>query len=507
MLEENSFAGSLFKNTKLPTPPGIALKILEILKKPDPGIQEVADVIALDPPMSLEILKIVNSPFYGLSHRVSSVFRAVQLLGLRAVTNLALGFSLIRGFAPDSAGFNHSEFWEYSLRTALSCRLISRKILPVFAEDAFFLGLLHNIGILTLMTCWPDAYQRVLHQVNVRGDGDFVNAENGVLGFNHMQVGGFLAKSWGLSEDIAVPIEFHHSPQAISLSSERIQEITKILHLATLFVDFFHSPARGPHLSFIDYTARRYRFHDRIDVDEILFEIGEQSKDILPIFGLRLKDETEYYQIIESAREMLIRASKEFIDDYIEQRKEIEGLNQQVRTDGLSGLCNYKWFQELFSQELSRAQRYRQPLSLMMADLDDFKSVNDMHGHPAGDVVIREVANCLREQLRESDVPARYGGEEFAIILPQTPLLKAVGVAERLMESVRKVSVLHCGSPIRTSMSIGIAALQDGEDIDASEMIERADQALREAKKTGKDRYALHSSTPRGKRPTKLQRD
>ena len=228
-------------------------------------------------------------------------------------------------------------------------------------------------------------------------------------------------------------------------------------------------------------------------MDEILFEIGEQSKDILPIFGLRLKDETEYYQIIESAREMLIRASKDYIGQYIEQRKEIEALNQQVRTDGLSGLCNYQWFHELFSQELSRAQRYSQPLSLIMGDLDNFKSVNDLYGHPAGDAVIREVANCLREQLRKSDVPARYGGEEFAIILPQTPLPKAVGVAERLLKSIRKISILHCGSPIRISMSIGISALQDGENVDADEMIERADQALRKAKKTGKDRYALYS--------------
>ena len=134
---------------KLPTLPGIALKILEVVKKPNSNLNEIADIISSDPPLTVEILKTINSPLFGLSSKITTVPRAVSMLGIDAVKNLALSFSLIKANRNGKNNFlDFSGYWKDSLVGAVSARLIAKKICPDGADDAFFLGLLHNIGIL-----------------------------------------------------------------------------------------------------------------------------------------------------------------------------------------------------------------------------------------------------------------------------------------------------------------------------------------------------------------------
>jgi len=194
---------------RLPTLPGIAMRILETVARPDADMADIAEIIATDPPLSAEVLKIVNSPIYGLNTKITSVQRAVTVLGTTAVKNLALSFSIIRanhGAKGDS--FDYALFWKNSLIAAMACRLLASRILPQFAEDAFFLGLLHNIGILCLVRCMPDQYRMVLHEMD-RSGCDFQEAEIQILGFTHMEVGQHLLRFWGLPEIFDLPLRHH----------------------------------------------------------------------------------------------------------------------------------------------------------------------------------------------------------------------------------------------------------------------------------------------------------
>lgn len=179
---------------------------------------------------------------------------------------------------------------------------------------------------------------------------------------------------------------------------------------------------------------------------------------------------------------------------------ELEAANEELgrlaRTDGLTGLANHRAFHEHLARELDRARRYGQPLSLLMIDVDHFKVYNDTHGHPAGDRVLRRIAELFRRRLRSVDIAARYGGEEFGLILPATPLEAATRVAEQLVAAVRETA-FEGGQEQprgRVTISAGVARW-DGKEAPAG-LLERADAAMYEAKQTGRDQARIATASP-----------
>lgn len=158
--------------------------------------------------------------------------------------------------------------------------------------------------------------------------------------------------------------------------------------------------------------------------------------------------------------------------------------------DGLTGLFNRRYFEEALWQELHRAERYRMPLSLIMADIDHFKRYNDTHGHPKGDEALKTVADILTETTRRADVVARYGGEELVLILPLTPKDSARLVAEKLRAAIANAAFPEG----RLTISFGVATYpQDGSS--APDLIKAADDALYQAKRAGRNRVVV-ASTP-----------
>lgn len=185
---------------KLPTLPGIAIKILEAVQDKNSGLKELADILSTDPPLSAEVLRLINSPYYGLNSRITSVTHAVNLLGATTVKNLALSFSVIKCFQSDDAeGFDYTQYWKDSLFSAVTMKLIIGKMNRQLADDAFFLGLLHDIGILTLNQCMHDQYSLVLTEMD-KNQSTYQDMENQVLGFTHMEIGSLLVKKWGLPD-------------------------------------------------------------------------------------------------------------------------------------------------------------------------------------------------------------------------------------------------------------------------------------------------------------------
>jgi diguanylate cyclase (GGDEF)-like protein len=173
-----------------------------------------------------------------------------------------------------------------------------------------------------------------------------------------------------------------------------------------------------------------------------------------------------------------------------------ELVQRQAVTDELTGLLNHRRLQQVLAQALSDADRTRQPVALVMIDIDDFKRVNDTHGHQQGDRVLREVARVLQAESRPHDHAGRYGGEELALVLPATTLDAAAVVAERVRQAIGALSLaLPAGGTIAITASLGIAAAPDCAR-DREALIEAADGALYAAKHAGKNQTAHAPATP-----------
>jgi diguanylate cyclase (GGDEF)-like protein len=163
-------------------------------------------------------------------------------------------------------------------------------------------------------------------------------------------------------------------------------------------------------------------------------------------------------------------------------RRAMQQLALLAATDGLTGLSNHRAFQERLAQECARAERHQAAPALLMLDVDHFKQYNDAFGHPAGDAVLRRVADVLRRETRAEDMAARYGGEEFAILLPDVPAACAEDAAERVRTAVGGE---HWDlRPI--TVSVGIGVWQPG--LPPSALVKRADDALYLSKQRGRDR-------------------
>jgi two-component system, cell cycle response regulator len=164
-----------------------------------------------------------------------------------------------------------------------------------------------------------------------------------------------------------------------------------------------------------------------------------------------------------------------------------EEIYRMTIVDGLTQIHNKRYLNEALDREVLRARRHQRDLCVLMFDIDFFKRINDRFGHLAGDYVLRELAKVVQERIRRDEVLARYGGEEFCIVLPETPLPGAAALAEDLRERVDKHVFVFQGERMPVTISVG-CALMSAADRTAADLIQRADEKLYEAKRSGRNR-------------------
>ncbi|MDR6981446.1 diguanylate cyclase (GGDEF)-like protein [Rheinheimera pacifica] len=184
------------------------------------------------------------------------------------------------------------------------------------------------------------------------------------------------------------------------------------------------------------------------------------------------------------------------VTDVAVSRIELESMNgrlqQLSKTDYLTQLFNRGHWEESLNQEYKRLQRYPHQSTLLMCDIDHFKRVNDTYGHSAGDLVIQQIADAVRKNLRATDIAGRYGGEEYAILLVETNLEQAAHLAERLRKSVEQLSIKYNSQILKVTLSIGLAE-HNKDMVNYRQWLEAADKALYRSKADGRNRVTCYS--------------
>lgn len=225
----------------LPTPPIVFEQIQKVLNNPDTSVGDVASILSEDPAMSVKVLKLTNSAFYGLQREIDSVKHAVMIIGLEAVRNLVLSASVLNMFKANEGNKEyHETFWRHSLSAAFACRLVAKNFRrgEIFNPDpAFSTGLIHDIGKMIICCFMQDEHEKIVAAMAENPDKSEYQIESQILGFDHAQLGRELALNWKLPDRMADAIGFHHNPTAPNDSEDFAYLISLgdyVAHMSTI---------------------------------------------------------------------------------------------------------------------------------------------------------------------------------------------------------------------------------------------------------------------------------
>jgi diguanylate cyclase (GGDEF)-like protein len=482
----------LAKCVDLPSLPAVAIQILSLCHRDEPDMGQIAKLISSDPALTAKILRLTNSPMYGLKNEIRSVSHAICLLGLSAIRPLALSFSLVNGLkSKDKKAFTW--FWKRSLMTAVAARELAQAKGFRLVEEAFMAGLLQDIGILALRQLVGTDYASIARE-GVRHD-ILAEAEMEVFGEDHASIGGWLTERWKLPAILCTAITYSHTPEKLPANIHAdIRLLVEIVAVAAEVADVWIEADAVKATESLRLFAFRILGIDDQRLDLILQTVGTRSLEVARYFELEIGSTQELSVIADQAKETLLMLALSASQQAMNAQEAIGSLEaktrtleQEVRQDALTGLFNRGYFDQVFGQAVAMVKNNGTALSVLLIDIDHFKNVNDTYGHPVGDMVLKKVASIISMRLRPTDFCARYGGEEFVILLPGSPASGAEVVAERVRRQVAEAVLDMGGTSSRVTISIGRATLIPSSSMRPEELLKAVDQALYEAKHAGRN--------------------
>jgi len=283
---------------------------------------------------------------------------------------------------------------------------------------------------------------------------------------------GIISKITGLSDEIAEGTEFPINAGIYSYAFQKrtIVNIPNFQMYRGKYYRFFETEAFNPAIASL-----------------IIIPLFDDEQRIAGLISCESDIVNQFTQDTEKHLSILIGNASVAIT----RARLYQKMETLASTDGLTQLNNHRTFQEQLAREVERSKRHARPLSLLLMDIDHFKSFNDTYGHPVGDLVLKEISACIKQSVRINDLPARYGGEEFTVIIPDTAEEGAMVIAERIRNTVERKIILSLDRQLRVTISLGCATMpshaQNGPDL-----IDCADKALYYSKEHGRNKSSLY---------------
>ena len=493
------------------------VQTLELAMRADASPSDLADGLLHDPLLAANLIRLANSEEFGKSRQVDSVHRAIVVIGVEAARTLILGQQVPD--EPSGQTAIRQRYWKRSVYGATAAREIVDVLKLPNADELILTALLRDIGVMVLHDVAGEKYAKIAAEAPSHASlGDL---EREGLGMTHGEAGAILMGSWNLPRIMLAAIEHHDAPEAVADPEER--RMAMVLAVADCCADVV---MRGDskvalarvrdlfgklvkeRLAMPASHARPLPAGELPDVDSFIRRVARE----LQVTAKRLTEMASKHsnaRHLSRANAALVRLSldaqlrtqrlrQQAADLEFSFFEREEALKKEAATDGLTGLYNRAEFDRQILSLLALAVRHREPLSIVLIDLDRFKSVNDNFGHQAGDAVLRRVARLIDEQKRTEDSAARYGGEEMVLLLPKTGHIGASAMAERIRRAIEMSPIdLDDGTKLKDTASFGVASFEAPSlalDTEAK-LISVADKALYFAKESGRNRVKVYLPT------------
>jgi len=497
----DSLKEKLKSAVNFPSPPAVAQQIIALASDPEIDVTKVASTIAKDPGLTAKILRVANSPLYSKKRKSDNLRQALVVLGMNAAVTLALSFSLVGTYkGVRGGGIDYIRFWRRTILGASAAQAFAEHKGLTTIDEVFLAALLQDIAVIAIDKIMPDFYAGLPKETT---HAEFVAYEIKQLGVDHATVGGWLLDQWKLGGLLCRTVAASHAPLGLAEPGEAI--VAGCVALGSDCVEILLTNQQPDELTKLSANAEAWIGMGPEDLAVTLQQIVARIPEVERLFDTSLLNAEEGVALIEQAREILMIRNLQALEqvntlqrssEYLETRA--AELEDKHRRDPLTGVFNRRHMDEVLAKEFAIAVEGRWPLSVVFADLDRFKLVNDHYGHPAGDAVLVESARVILQVVRASDCVARYGGEEFLLILPGTGADEAIIVCERLLSRLRATRHELDGGAITVTASLGVSTFSPSTPFrSVLSLVEAADQSVYAAKQAGRDRVVRYDQLSR----------
>jgi diguanylate cyclase (GGDEF)-like protein len=469
-----------------------ATRIVQEALNDDVQLSTLTKLAEQDPGFAARVVMAVNSGAFGLSRTVSDVRQACSLLGVRGLRNLALSL-VVSDMIP--TGAEGTLLLANSLRRAVSARLLAEALREKQPDEFFTVGLFLEIGLLQSA------------RGDLKGTADVARLpaqhrptyERACGRVEHPVAGAELARQLKLPAQHVEAVANHHAkdmPEGV---------LARIAWAAERVAGAFEAGDVDSGCKDALAVMKQIGISSNA-ADDVLDRVPTMLAEAAKGFDRPIPAQEKLDALVLDANRRLVEMNNNYerVLVQLEQLiKEKDGLATQLRllneelanvaaTDSLTSLPNRRAFDEALRRDLSRAERSKDSIAVVMIDVDFFKKVNDTYGHATGDVVLKCVADLLRATLRTGDVPGRLGGEEFVALLPGATAEGGQIVAERLRVKLASTPMQGPSGTFNVTASFGVASRQGAQCRDAETvLLEAADAALYQAKRSGRNRVVI----------------
>ena len=417
--------------SSLPSLPAVAVRVLELTSDPDVRMDELARTIQADQALAAKILRTVNSSFYGLRKRCTSIDKALVLLGLGPVKSLVLGFSLVTAVGKgDGEGFDYLDYWRRGLETAVSGKLLADCLNLDCADEAFLAGLFQDIGMVAMHRAMGARYEQVLSAVPRHAD--LGRAEIKVFESHHAEIGAALAESWHLPAELVVPVRFHDRPTACPTEysmTARCVAVGNLVHAVLI--------AEDP----TDILRELYQRAERLlnigedRIDRLVREAGEAARELGSLFELDTSTMPNPKDVLARADRQLIQMARQGQLESFTVRELSGVLSGDKGRDPLTGLLDRESFAKAIRKAFPQASGGAIELSVAQFAVDGLKEMLTKHGQAAQDEVVLGVTVMLLRAFEPmGGIVARVNQTDFAVVLPGTGRRAASDTAQAVCD-------------------------------------------------------------------------
>ncbi|MFN3199195.1 MAG: diguanylate cyclase [Bradymonadia bacterium] len=501
---------------ELPTPPAGLMMVVKAASDPDCTMGKIGQLIGMEPTLTTSLLRMSNSASYGLGRPIRTVKQATVLLGTRTIRNIAVTTAVqVTMGKVDTGDFDNVKFWEDSLRRATAALIVARHAGYEEPSEAFTIGLLQELGILMMAVQSPE-HQQALQDVSERPIDERRERERSLMGMDHAELFVSTAREWGLPQDMIEVIGTQYRTNTRS-EDRRTARLVSIARVATAISDVVQTKGQGQAMAQARGALSQLPSREKdLELEQLIEEINEHMLKASEEMGIRIKSQPTYQALMEQANAALvdINLSYEELTRRLEQAlkekeslaRELQAKNEQLRrlaaTDALTQVANRRHFTEMFQSTLAQAQTSGQPVTLLMFDIDHFKKINDTYGHAAGDEVLKAFVKRIAKAIRPEDLVGRLGGEEFGVLLGGCGRVQGRGVSGRIRQAIRSEQFrLDDGQMITVTSSIGGVTAVAPTALAVDDLFKKADEALYESKRNGRDRVTWGETKEAGAPP------